>query len=1504
MGDEQGPSDAAKRTIEELRAELEAALRARHEPIALVGAACRFPGGVVDLASLWDLLDRGADAVTEVPKERWDVDAFYSPDPTARGKMNTRRGGFVADVDRFDARFFGIGPREATNLDPQQRLLLELAWEALEDAGVPPERLRGSATGVFVGMYADDYRELLASSPSGGDVYTVTGNMTSFAAGRISHLFDLKGPSVVVDTLSSASLVAVDLACQSLRSRRCDLALTGAASLILSPSSTALMSKLFALSPDGVSKVFDASANGYVRGEGACMLVLRRLSDALAAGDRILALLRGSAVNHDGHSASLTAPNVQSQRALLRAALADARVDPSEVGYVEAHGTGTPVGDPVEIDALKSVLGAPRPDGSVCFVGSTKGNLGHLEAVAGMAGLLKVVACFSAETIARQIHFERLNPRIDLGGTCLAIAARPQPWPRGGRRRIAGVSSFGLSGTNAHVVLEEPPVAPREAAAAPRVMLMPISARSEASLRAQAERMADAIANGPAEPSWLADAAYTASVRRSHHVERVAVTFESRTELAVALRAFARGEEDPRVARGRATNARRRVVFVTSGRGSEWIGMGRALREDDAFARALRACDEALRPWTGFSASDVLDDPGDAWSRADVIEPVLFAMQVALAAALRAWGVAPFAVLGDGVGEVAAAVVSGALSLEDGARVVAARSRLVGADGAPLAEDLRSEMVDALAGVQPRRAERVLFSTSAGAVVGDELDAGHWARSVRGPSRVIESVEELLVLGFDVFVEVGPHPLLAPTIARALGRRGEVVGSGRRGGDELRELAAAVARLHASGVEVDFARRWAGTGARPVRLPTYAWTRERYWALPGPSPADARPRAGDAWLGEVRSRSVAPGVDAWEGTLSPAVAEWLTAERVHDATIAHGALWLDAALHAARRAWGPGAHRAVDVRFLAPPLGPAPVVQIVTTAEGDGEATFDVASAPSPAGPWTAHAHGRLRHAERGAGPSRREPFDAASVEVAASSAGEPGRYEVDPRVLEACLGVLANAARDRHRGDHVLAGVDEVRVFASGAKRGRARAQRLRVERDEVLVDLALEDDSGGVLLEARGVRLARAGGKTIAPDPARRHEPFPLTDLQRACFGGDGASGRHVYLELEQVGLEAARLERAWRRVVERHDMLRAVVTPDGRQRVPAEAPPYAFRVRDLRHRAHADATRELEAVRARMTRRLFAAGEWPLFEISLSLLDGDRVRVHIGFDPQIADAAAIFVVLGHWGEHYRDSDLAVAPLALSFRDYVLGVEPEDARRRPAARAASLPPPPELPIARDPATLVVPRVVTRTATLDAARWARLKARVGGEAIAPSSAVLAAFVEVVAAWSASPRFTVDVTRFARRPIHPDVGALVGDFTSTTPLEVDDEAGTFVDRARALHARLLARGDAPASEPTSSDRVVFTSLLGHRDVSKADWLGELRATSTRTAHALLDAQIFERRGALVHVWDAVDEAFPEGLVDAMFTAFSGLVERLADEKEALRGPRTEPPPRDDGASGD
>ena len=665
--------------LEELESRL--ALAQTREPIAIVGAACRLPGGIRNLGDYWDALASGKNAIVEIPPNRWDVDAFYDADPEAPGKMYTRWGGFLEGVELFDAAFFGIAPREVEIMDPLQRLLLEASWEALENAGIATDSLVGSPTGVFFGAGFSDYARLLAHL----DITQLTGHAGSgvqscFCTGRVSYLLGARGPSMPIDTACSSSLVALHYACQSLRSKECDMALTGGVNLLLSPEGNVFLSKAGALSPTGTCKTFDASADGFVRSEGCGVLVLKRLRDAMSDGSRVMAVVRGSAVNHDGRTAGLSVPSGPAQEAVMRAALKDADVDAEEVSYLESHGTGTKLGDPIEVRSTCAVYGKRAPD-NVLSIGSVKTNLGHTEAASGVTSVIKVALMLSKRRIAPHIHFRTWNPLIELGGAPIRVPTEETPWRvSSGSRFLAGVSAFGLSGTNAHVILEAAPENVRKLASSRRNHVLTLSARRQDALRALAGQYRDKL-QVLDEDDWP-DACATAAAGRAHYECRLAISAESLAGATERLGDFLAERQHRDIHQGRRpASGPPRLAFVFSGQFVQYPKMGAELiASEPAFRRALHECEALWKPLAGWSLiEEMLKDPSSSrLEDTTVSQPALFAFQIALARLWHSWGLEPDAVVGHSLGEVAAAHVAGCLTLKDALRIVHARSQALG----------------------------------------------------------------------------------------------------------------------------------------------------------------------------------------------------------------------------------------------------------------------------------------------------------------------------------------------------------------------------------------------------------------------------------------------------------------------------------------------------------------------------------------------------------------------------------------------------------------------------------------------------------------------------------------------------------------------------------------------------------------------------------------------------------------------------------------------------------
>ena len=654
------------------------------KPIAILSAGCRFPGAKTP-ELFWSLLRDGVDAIGEVPSQRWDVDALYDPEPATPEKMSTRWGGFLEGVDQFEPSFFGISAREAELMDPQQRLLLEVTWEALENAGMAPDGLSGSRTGVFIGISNSDYARLLYGDLSDITAYSATGTCLSVAANRLSYLLNFRGPSIAVDTACSSSLVSVHLACRSLHNGESDLCVAGGVNLILSPEGTITFSQARMMAADGRCKTFDARADGYVRGEGCGIVVLKRLSEALRDNDSIMAVIRGSAVNQDGLTNGLTAPNGPSQQAVIRQALEDAEIQPAEISFVETHGTGTSLGDPIEVRSLATVLMQGRRQDRPCWLGAVKTNLGHLESAAGIASLLKAVLAVQHGRIPPNLHFEQLNPLISIKDTPIAIPTDCTPWTTDGPNpdghgRLAGISAFGFGGTNCHMIVEEAPVseAPRAGDVERPEHILTLRAKSAAALQAMAGEYEAFLTTHDKTP--VADVCYTANTGRSLFAHRLAVSGKSAEQLSRGLAKFvANGDGD---GYGHVTSCSApRLAFLFTGQGSQYVDMARRLyTTQPTFRKAMDRCDEILRPNLRRSLLSVLY-PGEGESspldETAYTQPALFALEFALSELWKSWGVEPAMAMGHSVGEYVAACIAGVFGLEDGLKLISARARLM-----------------------------------------------------------------------------------------------------------------------------------------------------------------------------------------------------------------------------------------------------------------------------------------------------------------------------------------------------------------------------------------------------------------------------------------------------------------------------------------------------------------------------------------------------------------------------------------------------------------------------------------------------------------------------------------------------------------------------------------------------------------------------------------------------------------------------------------------------------
>ncbi|MFD9885593.1 type I polyketide synthase [Streptomyces alboflavus] len=1240
--------DYLKRLSAELgrtRERLRLAEAAAREPVALVSMACRFPGGVTSPEDLWRLVAAGRDGVGALPADRgWDVEGLYHPDPDRVGSCYAREGGFLTDIASFDAALFEISPRESLVTDPQQRLLLEVSWETFERAGLAPAAVRGSRTGVFTGMMGQDYTARTPGTHTEYEGQLETGRAASVASGRVAYTFGLEGPAVTLDTACSSSLVALHLAVRALRDGECDLALAGGVTLMSSPATLLEFSRQRVLSPDGRCKAFAGQADGTGLAEGVGVVLLERLSDARRLGHPVLAVVSGSAVNQDGASNGMTAPNGPSQQRVIRAALADAGLTAADVDAVEAHGTGTRLGDPIEAQAILATYGQGRDAERPLWLGSLKSNIGHTQAAAGIAGVMKTVLALRAGLLPPTLHVDTPTPHVDWSSDTVRLLTEPRPWPAtDGRPRRAGVSSFGISGTNAHVIVEAgdavaaadeglegtaAPVAPRAESApadpSPDPVPWALSAGTPDALRAQAARLQEHLAERPG--LRVGDVAYSLATTRAPLAHRAVAVGRHRGELLRAVAALAEGEPCADLVEGVARDPGR-TVFVFPGQGSQWTGMARELWDTSAvFRERMEECATALDPYVDWSLRDMVRGHADdgAEDRVDVVQPVLWAVLVSLAELWQSYGVEPAAVVGHSQGEIAAACVAGALSLDDGARVVALRSRLVaerlaGAGGmvsvtapvadvrarlaefgdrlalaavngpssvvlsgdpaaldalvaacerdgvrarrvavdyashSPQVELLRADLLDVLAPIRPRAGALPLYSTVTGAVVpGTELTAEYWYRNLRRTVRLSDAVERLAAAGHGTFVECSPHPVLALGLTSTLGGLGRdalVTGTLHRDDGGLDRFLRSLGEVYAGGGSPDWERVFAGTDARRVSLPTYAFDRQRYWLDPEPPTGDVGAVGlsplDHPWWGAATDLPESGGA-LLTGRLSRDTHPWLGEHAVDDMVLLPGTAFLELAVQAAEQVGCDSvAELTLEAPLVLPARGGVQLRAVVGAADAAGDRPLTLHARPedAPDGPWTRQADGTLGGTARHGGdpltawpPPDAEPLPVEGVyedlaglslrygpgfrglraawrqgdeifaEVVLPGDGDADGFAIHPALLDAAM--HAAAAFDggtRAAGDGGGAGGGAGQAGAghgprlpfswSGVRIHAVGATRLRVRITPVGPDaVALEaaDATGAPVVSVESLAL-----RPVTPDRLRPAAPDPTDSL-----------------------------------------------------------------------------------------------------------------------------------------------------------------------------------------------------------------------------------------------------------------------------------------------------------------------------------------------------------------------------------------------------------------------
>ena len=1530
--------------------------------VAVVGLAVRVPGAE-GAETFWQNLRDGVESITHFTLE--ELRAAGVPDEVLRHPSYVRSKAVLDGFDTFDARLFEMSPREAEALDPQQRIFLEAVWAALEDAAYDPERFPGPIA-LYAGMGSNNYwSDHLHRNPKlrGSLTYRqmIHGTGKDYLATRAAYKLHLTGPVSTVQTACSSALVATHLACQALAAGDCDLALAGGVTVRLPQIAGYWYEEGGVGSSDGHCRAFDAEADGTVDGSGVAVVALKRYEDAVEDGDKIHAVVRGTGVANDGGGRiGYTAPSVEGQARAIRAALQVAEIEPESVTYVEGHGAGTPLGDPTEVEALRRALETSASRDVPCALGSVKTNIGHLDAAAGVAGLIKTVLALEHGQIPPSLGFERPNPEIPFEGSRFYVNDELRPWSDEAGPRRAGVSSFGIGGTNAHIVLEEAPQRPAATPSRRGWHLVALSAKSDAALGAAAKGLAEHLEREPELP--LADVAYTLGVGRRQLERRQIVVARDGGDAAAAL-----AVEDPtRVFFGTAEKGRR-VGFLFAGLGDHHPGMALGLyRREQVFRDVVDHCAEILEPHLGLDLRDELfpddaEEPSPEAAPADgdanslrrllgrdrgsspamtgrlaetwLAQPAVFVVDYALAELWRSWGVEPASMVGFSLGEYVAATLAGVFTLEDVLPLVAARAKLINGleGGAMVAVPLAEEEVTGHLG------DGLALAVSAAPAV--SVVAGP-------PAEVARFEERLAAEGLALQRLPTTHAFHSPMMQAA-----------------AEPFARRVAEVSMRAPKIPYISNVTGDWIRPEEAtdPDY-WVRHmcetvRFTEGLEKLLEDSR----TVFLEVGPGRTLSSFARHVAGNRHPAIASLRAVDDPipDDAFLlgALGRLWLAGvdvewpALYAGesrrrvrlpaypferRRYWIeakeglglPGAAEAQDE------IGDA--TRDGTTRETDNTGETDQT--------------GTIRaEAVRDAGLELHERPDLPSRYAPAESEGERELVTI----WQDLMGIAPVGLNDNffELGGHSLLAT----LLVARVQESFGVALPLRTVSEAPTPAQMLE-----VIDELRRRRGDDAGSEELPKaviDTLRRDEPFPMTDIQEAYFIGQNAAlelgkvAAHSYRETDNYDVDLERYELAWQRLIERHGMLRAVATEDGSQVILPEVPTFELPILDLRGHDPEEAESELARIRRDMSHQVNDNTTWPLFDIRATLLDGGRTRIHWSINVLILDAWSLQILQLELQKLYVDPDRELPPISLSFRDYVLAERAlrETALYRRAEsywteRLPDLPPAPELPMARAPASLDRPRFVRRVRRLDAPAWTRLKEQASRHGLTSTAFLVAAFSEVLAVWSKRPRFTLNLTLYNRLPLHPEVQSLVGDFTSLNLLGVDAATPTFAERARLVQARLWDDLDhrsmsgvrvmrelakSKGSYSAGFMPVVFTSVLtltqnaekqhqaareeaeraaakqqaaagdGEGDGAKGDETkgekkkkGGLVYGVSQTPQVWIDHQVSEWGGELATNWDVVEDLFPPGLIDAMFESYFDFLGRLAEDEATWDAERT------------
>lgn len=1424
--------------------------------IAIVGMSCRFPGADT-VSQFWRNIIDGDCAAVNVSDE--ELRQAGVPESMITDENFVKIAYPVSDIEHFDAQFFQYTPREAEITDPQQRLLLECSYEALENAGYTAEGFDG-LIGVYAGIGSMAYyiRNLIPNQElldSVGTLRMSIGNEKSFASTMVSYKLNLTGPSVNVDTACSTSLVAVHQACQSLLSYECDMALAGGVSLDVPQKSGMQYKEGSIISPDGICRPFDADAKGTVKGNGAGIVVLKRYADAVEDGDTIYAVISGSAVNNDGAlKIGYTASSIEGQSEVISEAMNRGDVDAEQIRYLEAHGTGTILGDPIEVKALTDVYRESSNASGYCAIGSVKANIGHLDIAAGVAGLIKTCQVLHHNLVPPVIHYQAANPKIDFDSSPFYVPTEVRTLADAGEEVYAGVSSFGIGGTNAHVVLKQ---ITQEATPQPSRMqqLFVLSAKSQKSLERQIDVLAAHLEEHPSIN--LADAAYTLQVGRGSFEYRASIVGNNSQDLTQQLRERARTlhtSSDP------VGNAH--VYFLFPGQGAQHTQMLQNLYEEETvFAEAFDQCISKFDQHLNLALRDVIwGDDAEAVNNTLVAQPAIFATEYALAQLWLSIGIKPHAMLGHSLGEYVAACIAGVFNLEDAVRLVSTRALLL--QSLPSGDMMMVQLSEAdiqpylshecalaavngpnicvLAGqndvllkLQKQLEEKQIphrilqtshafhshmlepvledFRHAVSAInlnkpnmaylsnlTGDWIDAAavvtpeYWVDHMRKTVRFADAMAHINADPGAVLLEVGPGQVLSTLAKRSFNAR-HVVSSARHAKDQRSDVVTwlqALGQLWSAGVEIDW---------RALHVNEHG--------------------------NEPRRRIAMPCYQF---------------DRQH--------YWID-----------PQGRRAIDDQ---------PAEQNNTSQEQPVSSVQD----------------NKPRNAADLVRDTWRQAFGLSAIKDSDNFFELGG----DSLLATQLISVLRNRLKVKIALSELF-GTNNFGEFVA-------------------LIQSRVDDESQ---LFSEQQEIA-----SVDADLVNRHEPFDLTDIQQAYWVGRtgavelGDVATHIYLEVDIKDGDAERFESSWNQLIQHHDMLRAIFLPSGKQQILESVPYYSFEVLDLSDKSLDEIKQSQLALRNKMSHQIIPADTWPLFDIKTIKETPRKFRLCISIDILIVDAWSMNMLIEQWLKLYRDSQFELPPLTFSFRDYVIA---EHALRETDLyksaetywfdRIDTLPAAPSLPLATSPNTLKDVKFERRVYEMPKERWDVLKSKALANSLTPTGLLITAFSEVMALWCQSPEFTLNLTNYSRHPFHPDAEYIVGDFTSLTLLQVDMQATrSFLDNAKALQQQLwndldnrfvsavhLLREMGKRANRRVSMPIVFTSTLGGRALSHeqdADELGEEVFGVSQTSQVWFDHQVMEWQGKLRFNWDVVEALFPEGMIQSMFDVYCEYLNRLVDDEMA------------------